>query len=89
MLKESKTQKGLIALIFLIILAVIVMVMFGVIKSTAMHGCVSKTANCFNQASRMPMMDMIVNMFLCMAKGFWCVIVSVWDMLISWLHHFL
>ena len=88
MLKTSKTQKGFIALLLIIIIVIIALMFFGVIRSTAMHGCVSKTASCFNHSSGRSGMETLVDMFICIVKAFGCVILSFWDMLTGWIRHF-
>ena len=79
----SKTQKGLIG-ILIVIIGVVAAITWGVVNTAFMNRCVSTTGRCFDQASHMSLGDMIWQWLLCLFNSFACVFVSAWEALVRW-----
>ena len=80
----SKTQKGIVGLLIVVIIAIFALAAFGIIRGVAMRGCVSQTANCFSMASHRHIGDMILGMFSCVFRGIVCVFLGLFDWIASW-----
>ena len=83
----SKTQKGLIGAL-IVIIGVVAAITWGIVHTAFMNRCVSTTGRCLDHASSLPLGDMIWQWLLCIFNAVACVFVSVWEALVKWVGGF-
>ena len=79
----SKTQKGSVISLVLVV-GVIILVVWGIMNSNEMNACASQTESCLNRAGK----GFGWQMFKCFIDSAGCIFSSVWDMVLSWFNKF-
>ena len=80
----SKTQKGIVGFLIIIVIVIFALAALGIILAAVVRGCVSQTANCFSRASHMSFGDMILGMFSCLFRGLGCFFSGLFNWIASW-----
>lgn len=84
---SSKTQRGFIGGL-IIVIGLVAVIGWGILHLPEMHGCLSQTGSCFKRAAAMSVDEMIVEMLMCVVNTTGCIVESVCDMVVSWVHQF-